>query len=138
MAVARGLVVYIRRAGGQSQYSALLSTQTVSDDDQFSQLELWIAENLTQDLSIQALAQRTKMSPRNFARVYAAKRGRTPAKVVEAIRVDAARGLLEDTRLRIKAIALHCGFKNEEHMRTAFIRNIQLSPKEYRMRFSSH
>jgi transcriptional regulator GlxA family with amidase domain len=91
MNVARILVVYLKRAGGQSQYSALLAAQAESDSESFSELELWIVEHLNSDLSVDALAARVHMSPRNFARVYAAKRGRTPAKAVEAIRVDAAR-----------------------------------------------
>lgn len=136
MQVARNLVVYLRRSGGQSQYSALLAAQTESDHDVFSKLELWISENLDQDLSVEKLARRVHMSPRNFARVYAAKRGKTPAKAVEAVRVDAARRLLEDTDLRIQEIAAQSGFKNEERMRTAFMRYLSLSPKEYRNRFS--
>src|SRR5262245_56875572 len=82
MTVARILVVYLKRSGGQSQYSALLSAQLRSADDVFEKLELWIAEHLTKDLSVEALARRIHMSPRNFARVYLAKRGRTPAKTV--------------------------------------------------------
>src|SRR5262249_50543731 len=72
MTVARMLVVYLKRSGGQSQYSALLSAQTRSADDVFEKLELWIAEHLTKDLSVEALARRVHMSPRNFARVYLA------------------------------------------------------------------
>jgi len=83
-------------------------------------LERWIVEHLKSDLSINALANRVHMSPRNFARVYAAKRGCTPAKSVEAIRVDAARRRLEETDNRIEAIAEGCGFSSEEQMRCAF------------------
>jgi transcriptional regulator GlxA family with amidase domain len=78
MNVARILVVYLKRAGGQSQYSALLAAQAESDSESFSELERWIVEHLKSDLSVNALANRVHMSPRNFARVYAAKRGRTP------------------------------------------------------------
>ena len=93
-----------KRAGGQSQYSALLAAQAESDFKQrFSELEHWIVEHLKSDLSVNALANRVHMSPRNFARVYASeKRGRTPAKSVEAIRVDAARRRLEETDDRIQ------------------------------------
>ena len=136
MTVARILVVYLKRSGGQSQYSALLSAQIRSADDVFEKLELWIAEHLTKDLSVEALARRVHMSPRNFARVYLAKRGRTPAKTVEAIRVDAARRLLVQPGSRIKSVAQRCGFNNEEHMRTAFIRSIGIPPREYRGRFT--
>ena len=135
--VARILVVYLKRAGGQSQYSALLAAQAHSDSDTFSELELWIAENLKGDLRVEALAEKVHMSPRNFARVYAQMRGRTPAKAVEAIRIDAARGRLEETRDRVATIAEDCGFSDEEQMRSAFIRNLRIPPREYRKRFAS-
>jgi transcriptional regulator GlxA family with amidase domain len=77
------------------------------------------------------------MSPRNFARVYAAERGRTPAKTVEAIRVDAARRRLEETDDRIESIAEGCGFSSEEQMRCAFLRILRIPPRDYRRRFSS-
>jgi transcriptional regulator GlxA family with amidase domain len=135
--VARILVVYLKRAGGQSQYSALLAAQAESESDAFSELERWIAEHLTKDFSVEALAERVHMSPRNFARVYAKKRGRTPAKAVEAIRLDAARRRLEETNDQIAAIAQDCGFSNEEQMRCAFMRALKIPPREYRKRFAS-
>jgi transcriptional regulator GlxA family with amidase domain len=136
--VARVLVVYLKRAGGQSQYSALLAGQFESASDDFTDLERWIAENLTAPLSVEALAERVAMSPRNFARVYTAKRNRTPAKAVEAIRVDAARRLLEESDERLATIAERCGFRNEEQMRGAFVRNIGITPREYRKRFTPY
>lgn len=136
--VARVLVVYLKRSGGQSQYSALLAGQVESSSDEFAELERWIAENLTASLSVEALAERVCMSPRNFARVYAAKRNRTPAKAVEAIRVDAARRLLEDSDERLASIAERCGFKNEEQMRGAFVRTIGIAPRDYRKRFTPY
>src|SRR5262250_3453617 len=105
MDAARMLVVYLKRAGGQSQYSALLAAQTRSDSNMFTELEQWIAENLKRDLRIEALAERVHMSPRNFARLYAKTRGRTPAKAVEAIRIDAALRRLEEAADRITTIA---------------------------------
>jgi len=135
MKVARLLVVYLKRAGGQSQYGPLLAAQAESQGEAFDDLERWIAEHLQEDLSVEALARRVAMSPRNFARVYAAKRNRTPAKAVEAIRIDAARRLLEETSDRISDIAEQCGFSNEEQMRWAFARNLGISPREYRRRF---
>ena len=137
MRVARILVVYLRRSGGQSQYSALLAAQAESEFETFGELERWISEHLTSDLKVEALAERAHMSPRNFARAYAAKRGRTPAKAVEAIRVDAARRRLEETNDRIESIAGACGFSNEEQMRCAFLRNMKIPPREYRRRFAS-
>lgn len=135
--VARMLVVYLKRAGGQSQYSALLAAQAQSDSDRFSELEQWIVEHLTSDLRVEALAERVHMSPRNFARLYAKARGRTPAKAVEAIRIDAARRQLEETADRIATIAEDCGFGEEEQMRTAFIRVLGVPPREYRKHFAS-
>jgi transcriptional regulator GlxA family with amidase domain len=135
--VARMLVVYLKRAGGQSQYSALLAAQAQSDSDTFSELEQWIAEHLTSDLRVEALAERTHMSPRNFARLYAKARGRTPAKAVEAIRIDEARRRLEETEDRITTIAEDCGFTEEEQMRAAFIRVLGVPPREYRKHFAS-
>ncbi len=135
--VARILVVYLKRAGGQSQYSVLLAAQAKSAPDAFDELEQWIAEHLQADLRVETLAERVHMSPRNFARVYAQTRGRTPAKAVEAIRVDAARRRLEQTGDRIESIARACGFSNEEQMRCAFIRILTIPPREYRKRFAS-
>ena len=137
MTVARILVVYLRRSGGQSQYSALLAAQAEAESDTFGELERWIAEHLTSDLRVEALAERVHMSPRNFARAYAAKRRRTPAKTVEAIRLDAARRSLEETDERIESVAKLCGFSSEEQMRCAFLRNIKIPPREYRRRFAS-
>lgn len=135
--VARVLVVYLKRAGGQSQYSALLAAQAGAASDAFADLERWIAENLKEDLRIEALADRVRMSPRNFARVYVTKRGRTPAKAVDAIRLDAARRRLEETNDRIGSIAVDCGYSGEEQMRAAFVRALQISPRDYRRRFAS-
>lgn len=135
--VARILVVYLKRAGGQSQYSALLAAQDNADSDKFADLERWITENLTADLRVEALAERTNMSARNFARSYALKRGRTPAKAVEAIRLDAARRLLEETEQRIEAVAESCGYGGEEQMRASFVRALKIPPREYRRRFTT-
>lgn len=135
--VARIMVVYLKRAGGQSQYSALLDAQAHSEADRFAELEQWIVEHLNTDLGVEALAQRVHMSPRNFARVYAQTRGRTPAKAVEAIRIDAARLRLEETTDRIETVAEHTGFAGEEQMRSAFIRSLGIPPREYRKRFAS-
>jgi transcriptional regulator GlxA family with amidase domain len=137
MNVARMLVVYLKRAGGQSQYSALLAAQAQSESETFDPLDRWIAEHLKEDMRVDALAERVHMSPRNFARAYAEKRGRTPAKAVEAIRVEAARRHLEETEHRIESIAEDSGFSSEEQMRCAFIRILGIPPREYRMRFAT-
>ena len=136
MHVARVLVVYLRRMGGQSQYSALLAAQTESTSDAFAELERWIAENLTADLRVERLAERAGMSPRNFARRYRDTRKRSPARAVERIRVDAARRALEETDDRIEDIARRCGFASEEHLRGAFARHVGIPPRAYRDRFA--
>src|SRR5260370_546399 len=82
---------YLKRGGGQYQFSAVFAAEAKSDSDRFSELEQWIAEHLKSDLRVEALEEREHMSPRNFARLYAKSRGRTPAKAVEAIRIDEAR-----------------------------------------------
>ncbi len=137
MHVARVLVVYLRRAGGQSQYSALLEAQTEAADDPFGELERWISENLTKDLRVERLAERVGMSARNFARRYVEQRNRTPARAVEAIRIDAARRALEETADRIDVIARRCGFSDEEQMRNTFVRHLGIPPRTYRQRFAS-
>ena len=137
MHVARVLVVYLRRSGGQSQYSVLLASQTDSAGDAFGELERWIAENLTADLRVEGLADRVGMSPRNFARRYTETRRRTPARMVEALRVEAARRALEETGDRFKEVARRCGFSNEEQMRVAFVRHLGVTPRAYRHRFAA-
>jgi len=135
--VARALVVYLKRAGGQSQHSVLLDVQAHSESDRFAELEQWIVEHLNTDLGVETLARTVHMSPRNFARVYAQTRGWTPAKAVEAIRIDVARRRLEETTDRIETVAERTGFTGEERMRTAFIRSLGIPPREYRKRFAS-
>jgi transcriptional regulator GlxA family with amidase domain len=137
MNVARMLVVYLKRSGGQSQYSALLAAQAQSESETFDPLDRWMAEHLKEDLRVDALAERVHMSPRNFARAYAKKRGRTPAKAVEAIRVEAARRRLEETERRIESVAEDSGFSSEEQMRCSFIRILGIPPREYRKRFAT-
>ena len=137
LAVARMLVVYLRRAGGQSQYSPLLASQSDTDSDAFASLDRWIADNLTADLRVERLAERMNMSLRNFSRAYMSKRGRTPAKAVEAIRLDAARRLLEESNQRIELVASKCGYAGEEQLRAAFARVLTISPRDYRKRFAT-
>jgi transcriptional regulator GlxA family with amidase domain len=135
--VARMLVVHLNRAGGQSQYCSFLAARAQPKSVTFDSLDRWIAEHLKDDLRVEALAERVHMSPRNFARAYAKKRGCTPAKAVEAIRVEAARRRLEETEDRIDSIAEDSGFSSEEQMRCAFIRILGIPPREYRKRFST-
>jgi transcriptional regulator GlxA family with amidase domain len=134
--VARELVVFIKRSGGQSQHSPLLQAQT-EDSAIFDELHAWAAANLKRpDLNVETLAKKANMSPRNFARVYKQKIGRTPAKSVEIMRLEKARRMLEDSDRNIDQIARECGFGDEERMRVTFQRNLGVSPRDYRRRFS--
>ena len=137
MEVARELVVFLKRPGGQSQFSELLQAQA-EDSPTFDELNLWIAGNLERpDLTVEFLADQARMSPRNFARVYKEKTGRTPAKAVEVFRLEAARRLLEDSNRNVDQIARLCGFGDEERMRVTFQRNLGVAPRDYRKRFAA-
>jgi transcriptional regulator GlxA family with amidase domain len=139
MQVARHLVVFLNRPGGQSQFSAPLEAQAAAADgnapNHFAPLHGWIAGHLAGDLRVERLAEQAGMSPRTFARIYAAKMGMTPARMVEKIRVEAVRRTLEETDLPIKYIAVICGFGQEERLRRAFARQVGTTPAEYRRRF---
>ncbi|WP_263860580.1 GlxA family transcriptional regulator [Pseudomonas sp. MWU13-2100] len=132
--VARHLVVFLKRPGGQSQFSATLSLQKAGS--RFGDLQAWIAEHLAQDLSIPVLAQQAGMSERSFVRHYRAETGQTPARAIEQIRVETARRLLSDTAMPIKRIATRCGFGSEETLRRSFLRAMSVTPQAYRERFS--
>jgi transcriptional regulator GlxA family with amidase domain len=133
LAVARELVVFLKRPGGQSQFSSVLQLQ--SADARFDELNGWIAANLKADLSLAALADRSNMSVRSFARHYALATGQTPARAVEIIRVEAARRMLE-ARAAVGSVARRCGFGSEETMRRAFQRTLGVPPRDYAARFS--
>jgi transcriptional regulator GlxA family with amidase domain len=135
LAVARYLVVFLKRPGGQAQFSATLSLQMA--EDRFGMLHEWIAEHLTEDLSLPALARQAAMSERSFSRHYAEATGLTPARAVEHLRVEAARRLLSDSQLPVKRVAQRCGFGSEETMRRSFLRLLSVAPQDYRARFSS-
>jgi transcriptional regulator GlxA family with amidase domain len=135
--IARRLVVFLKRPGGQAQFSAALSAQTTDREGGFEALHAWIAENLACDLRVERLAAQAGMSPRTFARDYSSRTRTTPARAVESMRVEAAKRLLEDDRLLIKTIAARCGFKDYEGLRRAFLRQTGIAPIEYRRRFGS-
>jgi len=133
LAVARYLVVFLKRPGGQAQFSAALSLQTA--DDRFGALHDWINSHLQTDLSLSVLADQARMSERSFSRRYVEATGQTPARAIERLRTDAARRLLSDSRLSIKRISQRCGFGSQETMRRSFLRQLDVSPREYRARF---
>ena len=132
---AQSLVTYMVRPGGQSQFSPALERQKLDRSGRFEHLHQWIAKNLEKDLRVEQLAEQERMSVRNFHRSYLSTMGITPAKAVEAIRMEAARDLLETTSDGVKTVADRCGFGDEERMRRAFTRLLDVSPSEYRRRF---
>ncbi|MBV9747990.1 MAG: helix-turn-helix domain-containing protein, partial [Acetobacteraceae bacterium] len=134
LAVARYLVVFLKRPGGQAQFSAALSLQTA--EDRFGALHDWINRHLADHLSLPALAAEAGMSERSFSRHYAEATGLTPGHAVERLRVEAARRLLSDSRLPVKRISQRCGFGSEETMRRSFLRVLATTPQDYRARFS--
>ena len=134
-AVARQLVLFLQRPGGQSQFSAQLSVQ-VSDHAPLAELQAWMVDHLKEDLSVEALAGRVAMSPRNFARVFARTVGLTPGHYVQRIRVEAARRRLEESAEGVDRIAEQCGFGTSESMRRAFLAVVRVPPSDYRGRFS--
>ncbi|HEX6550264.1 MAG TPA: GlxA family transcriptional regulator [Gammaproteobacteria bacterium] len=136
LAVAQELVMFLKRPGGQSQFSSHLAAQ-FSEDDKLRELQLWILDHLAQDLSVPKLAARVAMSERNFARRFAADVGMTPAQYVSRARLEAARRKLEENNLQISQVARHCGFGTEETMRRTFIAELGVSPSDYRERFRS-
>lgn len=133
--LAQSLVTYMVRPGGQSQFSPVLTRQMAETSGRFEGLHRWIEANLARELRVEDLAAHEHMSLRNFHRLYCSTMGITPAKAVEAIRMEAAREMLETTGSAIKAVARRCGFGDEERLRRAFVRSMGLSPSEYRRRF---
>ena len=134
LAVAQFIVVFLKRPGGQSQFSSYLMREASSRSD-LRDLQSWIMQNPEEDLKVDALAKRMAMSSRNFARLFLTETGITPAKFVELVRIDAARNLLELTKFPIDNIANSSGFKDPENMRRAFIRQLGVNPRDYRSRF---
>ncbi|MGO8919310.1 MAG: GlxA family transcriptional regulator [Stellaceae bacterium] len=135
LAVARYLVVFLKRPGGQAQFSAALSLQAA--EDKFGALHDWINRHLADDMSLPVLARQAGMSERSFSRHYAQATGLTPGRAVERLRVEAARRLLSESRLPVKRISQRCGFGSEETMRRSFLRLLAATPQDYRARFSS-
>ncbi|MDR3529406.1 MAG: GlxA family transcriptional regulator [Rhodopila sp.] len=132
-AVARQLVVFAKRPGGQAQFSAGLALS--GSDGTFDSLHGWMRRNLRGNLTVPALAEQAGMSERSFLRHYRQVTGATPARAVERVRVEAARQALGETSLPVKRIARDCGFGSEETMRRSFLRVLAVPPHAYRERF---
>ena len=133
LAVARYLVVFLKRPGGQAQFSTTLALQVA--EDRFGALHRWIEQHLDQTLTLPLLAERAAMSERNFSRRYRQATGTAPGRAVERLRIEAARRLLSESDLPIKSIASRCGFGSEETMRRSFQRLLSTTPQDYRCRF---
>ncbi|MFT6461732.1 MAG: transcriptional regulator GlxA family with amidase domain [Maricaulis maris] len=133
--IARNLVVFLRRPGGQNQFSSLLRRQSVATD-KFSELLVWISDNLTEDLSVEALANRACLSERHFRRSFKAIYNESPAQAVERIRVDIAKNWLMASSAPIAEVALLVGFRSADAFRRVFERLTSINPSEYRRRFS--
>jgi transcriptional regulator GlxA family with amidase domain len=129
--VARMMVVFLRRPGGQAQFSATLAAQT-RDGGSLGELLAWLPDNIQRPLSVDALAERAAMSPRNFARVFRREVGSSPAKHVEDLRLEAARRQLESTARSLAQVASTSGFRSAEILRRAFMRRLGVTPGQYR------
>jgi transcriptional regulator GlxA family with amidase domain len=132
--IARWLVLFLQRPGGQAQFSSHLSAQ-VAERRPLRELQSWIADKLDADLRVETLAERAAMSPRNFARFFRREIGMTPAAYVEELRIERARQLLEESADPVELVSARCGFGTPETMRRAFARRVGVPPAEYRARF---
>jgi transcriptional regulator GlxA family with amidase domain len=132
--IARHLVLFLRRPGGQSQFSAVLDLQA-AERQPLRDLQAWVAEHLDQDLSVERLAERVHMSTRNFARVFRQQVGCTPGRFIERLRVEAARRRLEESGAGLDQVARECDFGSPDSLRRSFVRVLRVAPREYRSRF---
>jgi transcriptional regulator GlxA family with amidase domain len=133
--VAGWLVVFTRRPGGQAQFSAQLRAQAARTPA-IREVQLWLPDHLDRDLTVARLAERAGMSERSFARAFRAETGTTPAAHVEALRVEAARQLLETTDLTVAAVATRVGFNHPETLHRAVARRLGTTPDRYRQHFA--
>jgi len=136
LTVARHLVMFLRRPGSQSQFSAALQAQEPTREP-LREAQQAVLQHLVADHTVEAMAARAHMSPRNFARAFHAQTGVTPARYVERVRLEAARRRLEDSSDPVATVAAACGFGTPETMRRVFIRSLHVSPAEYRRRFQA-
>jgi len=135
LGVARELVLFLRRPGGQTQFSAQLAVQ-FAEREPLSELQAYILDHPRENLSVETLARRVAMSPRNFARVFTREVGMSPARFVNSVRVEAARRLLEDSSENLEKICSLTGLGTPESMRRSFLRVLRVPPSRYRERFS--
>ena len=132
--IARAYVMFLRRPGGQSQFSAPMSFNA-SSQSPMNRLQVWILDHLADNLTVERLAAQAKMSPRHFARVFARDFRMTPGEYLDRVRVEAARKRLEDTDEALDQIAASVGLGTASTMRRAFLRLLDITPADYRARF---
>lgn len=132
--VAKQLVVYIQREGGQSQYSPFISASK-DEDPIIAKVHRYVTEHIADALTIEQLASAVSVSRRTFSRLFSKHAKVTPSAFVEQIRVDTARKLLENSDAPLKTVAFECGFHNATHMRMTFFRRLNVTPQQYRQRF---
>ncbi|KHD78221.1 GlxA family transcriptional regulator [Actinoplanes utahensis] len=132
--IARHLVMFLRRPANQTQFSAQLSAQVAARPG-LREVQHWIADHPAGDLSVEALARRANLSPRQFARAFTAEVGQTPGRYVDAVRLETARRLLEDGADGVEQVARASGYGTPEAMRRAFVRVLGIAPSEYQRRF---
>lgn len=137
MDVARNLVIYLRRSGGQSQFSAPLERRA-HGNCRIRELQVWALDHLDEDLRVERMAAQAAMSPRNFARVFREEVGVPPARYVEELRVEAARRRLEQSDETMEGVAAACGLGTATSLRRAFRRTLGVSPQDYRERFGAN
>jgi transcriptional regulator GlxA family with amidase domain len=137
LAIARHLVLFLRRPGNQSQFSATLAAQQ-PDREPLREVQRLVLERISAAHTVESMAAHANMSPRHFARAFRAETGVTPARYVERVRLEAARRRLEDTAEPVASVAAACGFGTAETMRRSFLRALGVGPAEYRRRFRNH
>jgi len=129
--------MFLRRPGGQAQFSAQLAVQ-FAEREPLNDLQAYILDHPREDLSVEKLSRRMAMSPRNFARVFTREVGTTPARFVTSVRVETARRLLEESSEDLEAICSSSGLGTPESMRRSFLRTVGIPPSQYRERFNRH
>lgn len=133
--VARELVLYLRRPGGQEQFASRQAQAARSNP--IREVQHWLEEHYRQDIPVARMAEHAAMSPRNFARLFSRELGQTPAKFLENLRLEAARTLLEEGWEGIKEVALQAGFGSEDSLRRVFLKRLGVTPRQYKIRFGS-
>ena len=136
LSVARQLVLYLKRPGNQSQFSIVLTHQKV-DYQPIREMQEWIIDHLDEDITVELLAEKSSMSPRNFARVFLRESGITPAKYIEKLRLETARRRLEETKLTLDEISNECGVGSADALRRLFLRHMKTTPSDYRRSFAT-